>query len=70
MNLDQRKWFSKNIVKTYKQNGDLQKVLAHPEFKDEVFLYETIIGLINSVMGKKSDTSSVIQLLNQMAGLP
>ena len=70
MNLDQRKWFSKNIIKTYKQNGDLQKVLTHPEFKNEVFLYETIMGLINSVMGKKYDTPSVMQLLNQISALP
>lgn len=70
MNIDQRRWFAKNIVKTYKQTSDLKKVLAHPECKDEEFLSEIVLGLIQSVMGKTRDTFLTLQLLEKIKILP
>lgn len=70
MNIDQRRWFAKNIVKSYKQNRDLKKVLAHPECKDQEFLGEIIVGLIQSVMGKTHDTFLTLQFLEEIEILP
>lgn len=70
MNTDQRNWFAKNICKTYKQNPDLCTTLAHPEFKDTVFLTDTVKFLIRSVMGKTHDANAVSVLLKQIPMLP
>lgn len=70
MNTDQRNRFSKNICKSYKQNPDLRKTLAHPEFKDAAFLCDTVKGLVRSVMGNKHDANAINNLLNQIQTLP
>lgn len=70
MNTDHRNWFAKNICKTYKQNPVLCKTLAHPEFKDAVFLTDTVKILIRSVMGKTHDANAVSVLLKQIPMLP
>ncbi len=70
MNTDQRNWFAKNICKAYKQNPDLHKTIAHPEFKDKAFLTDTIKGLIRSVMGNTHNSEAVAKLLNQIQTLP
>lgn len=70
MNTDQRNRFSKNICKSYKQKPDLYKILAHSEFKDAVFLRDTVKALIRSVMGNNHDTGALDALLEQIHTLP
>lgn len=70
MNTDQRNRFSKNICKSYKEKPDLYKILAHPEFKDAVFLIDTVKALIRSVMGNSHNTGAVDALLEQIHTLP